>query len=304
MNWKKLRGRVRPEDLSAFTKDLTGLWDELLQKGYLDKKGLVTQRLYYEDQEATIALGPFKVSLGPKKLKDPSAAFDVSPQFAASKKEIFSFLHSSCERAAWWEWVDSFVVALVLAFFIQAYFFQPFKIPSGSMRMTLIESDRLFVNKLVYGPSWVPLEVRLLWWKVADSKGFAPWEKLTRHRFPGFAKPKRGDVVVFRFPVTQDKDFIKRLIAVGGETVEIKGGRIWINDKPVEVGPKGLYYLNAGDYGRAGNKIKVPTGYYFVMGDNTGSSYDGRYWGFVPEEFLIGKADCIFWPLNRIRWIK
>jgi signal peptidase I len=182
-----------------------------------------------------------------------------------------------------WEWVESIVVAFVLAMVIRTFLIQPFKIPSGSMRMTLIEGDRLFVNKLSYGPLF----------------------PFTKYRLPGFEKPRRGDVIVFKYPVTRDKDYIKRLIAVGGETVEIKDGHIYINDKIVNTPPiSNIPYVNAGDYGKPGQKIVVPKGNYFAMGDNSKSSYDSRYWGFVPEELVIGKAEWLFWPLTRIRWIK
>jgi signal peptidase I len=214
---------------------------------------------------------------------------------------MFDKILSEETRQVIWEWVESLAIALVFAFFIQAYCFQPFQIPSGSMRMTLIEGDRLFVNKFAYGASWAPLEARVAWWKLADSKNFDLWKRATQHRFPGLTKPRRGDVIVFRYPVTQDKDFIKRLIAFGGETVEIKDGRVLVNDVPVDEGQIGkVHYYNYGDHAKPGQKITVPKGQYFVMGDNSASSHDGRYWGFVPEEFVIGKADMIFWPLNRI----
>ncbi len=182
-----------------------------------------------------------------------------------------------------WEWVESLVVAFILAMLIRTFLIQPFKIPSGSMRMTLVEGDRLFVNKLAYGPM-VPL---------------------TSYRLPGFVKPRRGDVVVFKYPIQRQKDFIKRLIALGGETVEIKDGRVYINDVPVADGAiAGIHYYNYGTYAQPGKKITVPQGQYFVMGDNSASSHDSRYWGFVPEELVVGKAEVLFWPLDRIRWIK
>lgn len=186
-------------------------------------------------------------------------------------------------KAVAWEWIESLAVAFLLAMLIRTFLIQPFKIPSGSMRMTLIEGDRLFVNKLNYGPL-VPL---------------------TDYRLPGFSRPKRGDVIVFKYPIQRNKDFIKRLVAVGGETVEIKDGQVIINDKPVTEGSMAkIHYYNYGSYAPAGRKILVPEGQYFVMGDNSGSSHDSRYWGFVPEELVLGKADVIFWPPNRIRWIK
>lgn len=182
-----------------------------------------------------------------------------------------------------WEWVESLIVAFIIAFgIIRPFFVQPFSIPSGSMRMTLVEGDRLFVNKLRYGPL-VPF---------------------TKYRLPGFGEPRRGDVIVFRYPVTRDKDFIKRLIAFGGETVEIRNGRIYVDDKPLTEGAIGkIRYYAMGTYANQ-EKVQVPPGHFFVLGDNSSSSHDSRFWGFVPEELLIGKAECLFWPLNRIGWIK
>lgn len=182
------------------------------------------------------------------------------------------------------EWTESILIALVLAMFIRTFFFQAFKIPSGSMRPTLIERDRLMVNKLRYGP------------KVPFTKS---------KRLPGFSKPKRGDVVVFIYPSDHSRDFIKRLIGLGGEVVEIKDGDIYIDGKLVE-DPRinNVYYYNRGDFGREHQKIKVPEGHYFVLGDNSGSSSDGRFWGFVPEENVIGRAEVIYWPFKRMRFIQ
>ena len=181
------------------------------------------------------------------------------------------------------EWVESIVIAVVLAMFIKTFFFQAFKIPTGSMRMTLLEGDRILVNKLVYGPK-VP---------------FSKW------RLPGYGKPKRGDIIVFIYPDDPKRDFIKRLIAFGGETVEIKDGDIYVNGKEAtESAIKNIYYYNRGDYGQSNQKIKVPEGNYFVLGDNSASSKDSRYWGFVPQDFLLGKAVFIYWPVTRIRVVK
>ena len=204
------------------------------------------------------------------------------------------------------EWVESILIALLLAIVIRSYFIQPFKIPSGSMRMTLIEGDHLFVSKLRYGPQILPpvyMEIKPRFdWKIKWPDSLIP---LTKKRLPGFSKPHRGDVIVFVFPGDQTKDFIKRLIAVGGETVEIKDGEIYINDQEVtDPNIKNVYYYNRGDYGAPGQKVHVPEGYVFVLGDNSASSHDSRYWGFVPETDIIGKAEFIFWPLDRIRLIK
>ena len=181
------------------------------------------------------------------------------------------------------EWVESILIAFVLAMFIRCFFIQAFKIPSGSMRMTLIEGDRLIVNKVRYGAK-IPF---------------------TKKRLPGLTKPKRGDVIVFLYPVDKKRDFIKRLIAMEGETVEIKDGDIYIDDQLVE-DPliKNITYYNVGTYGRSRQKTTVPSGHVYVLGDNSKSSHDSRYWGFVPEEYIIGRAEFIYWPFTRMRWIK
>jgi signal peptidase I len=209
-------------------------------------------------------------------------------------------------KSATREWVESILIALVLAIVIRSYFIQPFKIPSGSMRMTLIEGDHLFVDKLTYGPQILPP----MFWDIGFQDTHPLWSvrwpdallPLTQKRLPGLRRPRRGDIVVFVYPVDPTKDFIKRLIAVGGETVAIKDGLIYIDGQQV-TDPRitRTYYYNRGDYGAEGQTVHVPPGYVFVMGDNSGSSYDSRYWGFVPESSIIGKADIIFWPLGRIR---
>ena len=180
------------------------------------------------------------------------------------------------------EWVESILIAFVLALFIRTFIVQAFKIPTGSMRMTLIEGDRILVNKLRYGPK-IPL---------------------TKLRLPGFSQPQRGDVIVFIYPEDPKRDFIKRIAAAGGETLEIKDGDLFVNDQMVEKSPmKNFYYYNRGDFGGQDQKIKVPEGSYFVLGDNSASSKDSRYWGFVPEGFVIGRAELVYWPLNRMRFI-
>jgi len=182
------------------------------------------------------------------------------------------------------EWIESIVIAFILAMFIRTFFIQAFKIPSGSMRPTLIERDRLMVNKLRYGP------------KVPFSKD---------KRLPGMAKPKRGDIIVFVYPEDPKRDFIKRLIGLEGETIEIRGGKIYVNDQIVENSfIKDVFYYNRGNYGKEGQKIVVPQGHYFVLGDNSGSSSDGRFWGFVPRGNVIGRAEIIYWPFSRMRFIK
>ncbi len=181
------------------------------------------------------------------------------------------------------DWVESIIIAFFLALVIRTFIVQAFKIPTGSMRMTLIEGDLILVNKFIYGAK-VPF---------------------TNLRLPALRPPKRGDVIVFIYPEDKSKDFIKRLIGLPGDQVEIKGGSIYINDKPAaEAIFNQIYYYNRGEFGSPGQKMIVPTDSYFVLGDNSATSKDSRYWGFVPKNNLLGEAIVIYWPLQRIKLIK
>ena len=175
-------------------------------------------------------------------------------------------------RSALRENIESLLWAAALALVIRAFIMAPFKIPSGSMRPTLIEGDRILVNKFV-------------------------------SRLP---PPLRGNIIVFRFPTDQKRPFIKRLIAVGGDHVEIRDGHPWVNGRALVLpdGMNGAVYYNQGTYGVEGEVIEVPAGHYFVLGDNSAASHDSRFWGFVPEPLLIGKAMVIFWPPGRIRVLR
>lgn len=178
------------------------------------------------------------------------------------------------------EWTESIIIAFILAMLIRTFFLQAFKIPSGSMRDTLIEGDRLMVNKLRYGAK-VPF---------------------TDNRLPGFNQPQRGDIIVFKYPKNPKRDFIKRLIAFGGETVELIEGDVYIDGNLVmDPRIKNIFYYNDTPYGEEGEPTVVPEGFVFVLGDNSGSSHDSRKWGFVPEENIIGRAELIYWPFSRIR---
>ncbi len=181
------------------------------------------------------------------------------------------------------DWAESIIIAFLLAAVIRVFFVQAFKIPTGSMRMTLVEGDIILVNKLVYGAK-IPF---------------------TKFRTPAITAPRRGDVIVFIYPDNPKKDFIKRLVGLPGETVQIKEGTIYINERPLAdpVFSK-RYYYNRGDYGAEGKKVVVPEESFFVLGDNSASSQDSRYWGFVPYKNLLGRALIIYWPPQRIRIIR
>ena len=170
------------------------------------------------------------------------------------------------------EWVEPVIIAIILALIIRAFIVQAFKIPTGSMRPTLMEGDRILVNKFIYK----------------------------------FKEPKRGDIIVFRSPEDKKKDFIKRLVGLPGETLEISNGMILIDNKAVDKDSvmRERYYYNRGDFGVEGQTMEVPLDAYYVLGDNSISSRDSRYWGFLPKKYLIGKAFLLYWPPTRIRLLR
>ena len=174
--------------------------------------------------------------------------------------------------SAWRENLESLVWAVALALAIRTFIMAPFKIPSGSMHPTLLEGDRILVNKFIYH----------------------------------FRFPHRGDIMVFRYPEDPKRPFIKRLIAIGGDAVEIREGKILINGRPLDgVGVfRTNHYYNNGAYGQEHQVIQVPPGEFYVLGDNSASSHDSRFWGFVPRRFVIGQAMCIFWPITRWRILR
>lgn len=169
------------------------------------------------------------------------------------------------------EYTESILIALILALVVRTFIVQAFKIPTGSMRPTLLEGDRILVNKYLYR----------------------------------FKEPQRGDVIVFKYPEDPKRDFIKRLVAKESEEVLIQGGRLVVDGQEIVDGPFGeRYYYNQGHFGQENRTQAVPENHFFVLGDNSASSRDSRFWGFVPRRYVIGKAFLIYWPLNRIRWIR
>jgi len=183
-----------------------------------------------------------------------------------------------------WEYVEAILWALLLALIIRVCLVQSFKIPSGSMEDTLLVGDFLLVNKFIYGIS-VPF---------------------TDLRLPELRDPKRGDVIVFKYPENRSLDYIKRVIGEPGDEIRIKDKQVYVNGtlykNPHEIHKDTKYLPERDDFG----PVRVPDDSYFVMGDNRDSSYDSRYWGFVSKTDLIGKALIKWWSWDhdtwRVRW--
>jgi signal peptidase I len=185
------------------------------------------------------------------------------------------------------EYAEAIGMALLLALFIRTFIVQAFKIPSGSMIPTLQIGDHILVNKLAYG-------IRIPLWG---------------HYLVDFGKVQRGDVIVFIFPEDRSKDFIKRVIGVAGDTVEIRGKKVYINGQQIDDphahfegdDPQNILPASRDDYG----PTKVPANHIFVMGDNRDRSYDSRFWGFVNLDDVRGKAFLIYWSWDGSdRWVR
>lgn len=195
------------------------------------------------------------------------------------------------------DWTEALIVAAILALIIRTFVVQAFKIPSGSMEDTLLIGDHLLVNKFIYGTQ-LPF---------------------SDQRYLALREPQRGEVIVFEFPDDEDKsyfdrrDFIKRVIGVPGDLIEIKAKQVYVNGEPYSL-PQEVHKDSqiipsvAGPRDFAG-PIKVPAGSYFVMGDNRDYSFDSRFWGFVHESKIKGLAFIKYWSWDaeadlteKIRW--
>jgi len=186
------------------------------------------------------------------------------------------------------EYIEAIIIAILIAVFIRTFVIQAYKIPSRSMVPTLLVGDHLLVNKFIYG-------VKIPYFR----KTIIP-----------ITDPQRGDIVVFIYPNDRSKDFIKRVIGIAGDTIEIKNKKIFINGKEY-TDTYGIYsdsVIYPGSMQPRDNfgPVTVPPKSLFVMGDNRDESADSRYWGFVELNDVEGKAFIIYWSWNsedqNLRW--
>lgn len=211
------------------------------------------------------------------------------------------------KKPLWREWLESLIVIALLAIVIRSFVVAPFKIPSSSMVPTLEVGDYLFVLRYPYGFRIPLTDIQLL------------------------SKPaKRGDVAVFVYPEDESKDYIKRIIGLPGDTIVYKDNNLYINGKEMPLKAEGqrAYFLGDNsvdvsglyeeqlfdvnhqvlrkDFSLRDGQWKVPPGHYFVLGDNRNNSRDSRFWGFVPQSYLVGRAAIIWWSWDHakgeIRW--
>jgi len=174
------------------------------------------------------------------------------------------------------EYFESIVITAIIALFATTFVVQAFKIPTGSMETNLLIGDHLLVNKFVYG-----LENSAI-------RKVMPYKDL-----------RRGDVIVFKYPLGPDTAYVKRLIGLPGEKVEMVGRTVYIDGKPLD--EKYTRYIDSGSaYDHYGPYV-VPANQYFAMGDNRDNSQDSRVWGFVPRDHIIGKALAIYWSYDTPR---
>jgi signal peptidase I len=201
---------------------------------------------------------------------------------ARPAREAFQSFQKSTLR----EYFESIVIAVILALFIRTFVVQAFKIPTGSMENNLLIGDHLLVNKFVFGPTETAFERALL-----------PAGTI-----------RRGDIVVFKYPEEPERDFIKRVIGLPGDKLEVRGKRVYINDTalvepyahyltPAE-NPSDVHEVTSFDVRERYGPVTVPPNQYFMMGDNRDNSQDSRYWGFLPRGYIKGQALMIYWSYD------
>ena len=164
------------------------------------------------------------------------------------------------KESIWKDILEAVILAIILAAVIRIWLFEPFYIPSPSMETTLMTNDRIIVNKFIY--------------KINE--------------------PERGDIIVFQYPLDPERDFVKRVIALEGETIEVRDNYVYINGKRLEEPYiQDTMVFNFGP-------VRVPKDHLFVMGDNRNNSDDSRVWGALHTKYLVGKTVFKYWPPNRI----
>jgi signal peptidase I len=181
------------------------------------------------------------------------------------------------------EYFESICVAVILALFVRTFIVQAFKIPTGSMENNLLIGDHLLVNKFVFAPSATRLEDAVL-----------PIDPIAR-----------GDIIVFKYPEDPERDFIKRVIGLPGETIELRNKKVYVDGRPLDEPYVQYLFVPSEEEGAFDFDVRVqygpvtvPERQYFMMGDNRDNSQDSRYWGFLPREYIKGKALFVYFSFG------
>ena len=186
------------------------------------------------------------------------------------------------------ELTEFIIIVLVLFILFRTFAFQAFKIPSGSMKDTLLIGDHIMATKFNYGIH-IPNEIPFLGYKVFDD--YTLFQKI----------PERNDIIIFKFPKNEARDFIKRVIGLPGELIEIRRQKVFINGKAMDESftrhdePQGDFLYPRDDLG----PFRIPEGHVFVLGDNRENSHDSRFWGVLNLKNIRGKAQLIYWSWDR-----
>lgn len=233
----------------------------------------------------------------------PPDSSSGDPEFSSHEE---SRPETTRTKSVWREYAEAIIIALVLALTIRVFLVQAFKIPSGSMIPSLQIGDHILVNKLAYGlqiPQDCEFEAALL-----------PVTCYSSSMLFEFEKPGRGDIIVFRYPEDEHKDFIKRIIGLPGDTIRIREKTVYVNGERFQDEP----FTQRVDPGMIDGRINprdnlgpvtVPPDSYFVMGDNRDQSLDSRFWGYVQEHKIKGRAFLVYWSwhgmgsvMEWVRW--
>lgn len=183
-------------------------------------------------------------------------------------KNLDSKKSAKPKKSALRELVETVLWALVIALCVRYFVVEGYYIPSTSMEPTLVPGERVLVAKFLYR----------------------------------FSEPHRGDIVVFRYPIDNRKNLIKRVVGLPGEKIEITQGRVFVNGEPLVGELFQRTYYDIGYYGQGAHV--VPKGHYFVLGDNSENSDDSRFWGYVPRKNILGRAFLVYWPPHHVRILR
>ena len=198
-------------------------------------------------------------------------------------------------RSVFREYAEAIFIALLLALFIRTFIIQAFKIPSGSMEKTLLIGDHILVSKFAYG-THIPNEIPFLNIKLFDDIILSQ------------EVPKRGEIIVFKYPKNESRDFIKRVVGIPGDILEVRRQKVYVNNQLYEEEhvwhtetPQNDRFVPRDDFG----PVIVPPKHLFMMGDNRENSQDSRFWGFLNINKVKGKALMIYWSWNAVdSWVR